>query len=76
MEAKSDKKLVISPKKFKPDTTTILSARVPTDLMKRIEDLAKKTRRNRNEMVLLLLSFAVDNVIVTDEEGDLDNGND
>ncbi len=63
-----EKKLIIRPKKFKTDTTTILSARVSTELMHRIEDLAKKTNRNRNEMVQILLDYAVDNVIVKNDE--------
>lgn len=63
-----EKKLVLSTKKFKADSTTIISARVPTDLIKKIEDLAKRTNRNRNEMVQILLSYAVDNAVVEEEE--------
>ncbi len=62
------KKLVIRPKKFTSDTTTILSARVSIELMHRIENLAKKTNRNRNEMVQILLDYAVDNVIVKSDD--------
>ena len=36
-----NKKLVLSTKKFKADSTTIISARVPTELLKKIEDLAE-----------------------------------
>ena len=63
-----EKKLVLSAKKFKADSTTIISARVPTELIKKIEDLAKRTNRNRNEMVQILLSYAVDNAVVVEEE--------
>lgn len=63
-----EKKLVLSAKKFKADSTTIISARVPTELIKKIEDLAKRTNRNRNEMVQILLSYAVDNAVVEEEE--------
>lgn len=63
-----EKKLVLSAKKFKADKTTIISARVPTELIKKIEDLAKRTNRNRNEMVQILLSYAVDNAMVEEEE--------
>lgn len=65
MEAK---KLVLSAKKFKADNTTIISARVPTELIKRIEDLAKRTNRNRNEMVQILLTYAVDNAVVEEDK--------
>lgn len=63
-----EKKLVLSAKKFKADSTTIISARVPTELIKRIEDLAKRTNRNRNEMVQILLTYAVDNAIVEEDK--------
>ena len=63
-----EKKLILSTKKFTADSTTIISARVPTELIKKIEDLAKRTNRNRNEMVQILLSYAVDNAVVEEEE--------
>lgn len=37
-----DKKLIIEPKKFKADQTTIVSSRISLQLMRKIEDLAKK----------------------------------
>ena len=63
-----EKKLILTPKKFKEDSTTIISARVPTELIKKIETLAKKTNRNRNEMVQILLTYAVDNAIVEEDK--------
>lgn len=63
-----EKKLILSTKKFKADSTTIISARVSTELMRKIEDLAKKTNRNRNEMIQILLAYAVENTIVEGEE--------
>ena len=63
-----EKKLILSTKKFKSDRTTIISARVPTELIKKIEDLAKRTNRNRNEMVQILLTYAVDNAVVKEED--------
>ncbi|MCF0107999.1 MAG: ribbon-helix-helix protein, CopG family [Bacilli bacterium] len=62
-----EKKLVISAKKYKAETTTIISARVPMELMKKIETLAEKTNRNKNEMVQILLTYAVDNAVVEEE---------
>ena len=60
-------RLVITPKKFKADKTAILSARVSTELLKKIEVLASKTNRNKNEMIQILLAYAVDHTVV--EEG-------
>lgn len=67
-----EKKLILTPKKIKTGSTTIISARVSTELMKKIENLAKKTTRNRNEMVQILLDYAVDNVVIKD--GDEEEG--
>ena len=63
-----EKKLILVPKKFKTNETTIVSARISVDLMKKIEVLAKKANMNRNEMIQTLLNFAVDNTSVQDEE--------
>ena len=63
-----DKKLILSAKRFKSDTTTIISARVSTELVKKIENLAKRTNRNRNEMVQILLAYAVENTIVEEDK--------
>lgn len=59
--------LIIKPKKFKTDTTAILSARVSTELLKRIEKLAEQSNRNKNEMIQILLTYAVDHAVI--EEG-------
>ncbi len=64
-------KLVITSKKFNDNSTSIISARVPTELMKQIETLAKKTNRNRNEIIQILLNFAIENAeIKNSDEGD------
>lgn len=67
-----EKKLIITPKKFKTDSTTILSVRVSTELMKKIENLAANTNRNRNEIVQILLNYAVDNAIIK-SDGEKEN---
>ena len=67
-----EKKLILTPKKFKTESTTLIAARVSTELMKKIENLAKKTNRNRNEIVQILLDYAVDNVVIKD--GDEEEG--
>ena len=65
---KGEKKLVIVPKQFKSDTTTIVSARISTELNGKISDLAKKTNRNRNEIIQILLSYAVEHVEINTSE--------
>jgi len=55
-----DDKLIIKSKKYGNSDTTIVSARIPVDLVSKIDDIAKKTNHSRNEMLQILLSFAVD----------------
>ncbi len=62
-----EKKLIITPKKFKSDTSTIISARIPSELSEKIEDLARRSNRNKNEMLTLLLTYAVENAQIEGE---------
>ena len=55
------KKLVISTKKYTGETA-VISARIPNDLIKEIDDICEATGRTRNEIVQMCLEFAVDNL--------------
>ena len=57
----SEKKLKISAKKYNGDTA-VISARLPNDLIKEIDEICEKTGRNRNEVMQLCLEFAVENI--------------
>lgn len=57
----ADKKLIISTKKYVGDTA-VVSARLPSDLIKRIDEICEVTGRNRNEIIQMCLEFAVDNI--------------
>ena len=57
----ADKKLVIHAKKYVGETA-VVSARMPNDLIKRIDDICELTGRTRNEVVQMCLEFAVDNI--------------
>ncbi len=70
-----DKKLILIPKKFKTNETTIVSARISIDLMKKIDSLAKRANMNRNEIIQILLNYAVDNTFVQDNEDKEKEGN-
>ncbi len=61
-----DKKFVIHPKKYKGETS-VVSARLPIELIKTLERIAEKTGRNRNEIITLCLEFAVDNLTIETE---------
>lgn len=55
------KKLVISKKKYTGETS-VISARLPNDLIKEIDNICETTGRLRNEVVQMCLEFAVDNL--------------
>ncbi len=57
----ADKKLVISAKKYIGETA-VVSARLPNDLIKKVDDICEATGRTRNEVVQMCLEFAVDNI--------------
>ena len=63
----SGKKLFIPSKRYKGDTS-VVSARLPIDMIKDLDRIAENTGRNRNEIIMLCLEFAIDN-LETDTEG-------
>lgn len=61
------KKLFIPSKRYKGDTS-VVSARLPNELIKDLDRIAEDTGRNRNEIIMLCLDFAIDN-LETDTDG-------
>ena len=57
----SEKKLKISAKKYNGDTA-VISARLPNDLIKKVDEICEETGRNRNEVMQLCIEFAVENI--------------
>lgn len=62
----SYEKLVIKPKKYRGETT-VISSRIPNDMLREIDEIAQYTGRNRNEIIIKCLSFAL-------ERYEMDNG--
>ena len=56
-----NEKLVISSKKYRGDST-VISIRLPDELVKALDKIAEETGRTRNEVIQKCLSFAVDNL--------------
>lgn len=54
-------KLVISPKKYR-GPTAVVSARLPGEMVKKIDGIAKKTGYNRNEIIEKCLEYAIENM--------------
>ena len=55
----SSEKLFIAPRKYRGDTS-VISSRLPNDMIREIDAIALHTGRNRNEIVLKCLSFALE----------------
>ncbi len=60
-----EKKLEIKSKKYRGETT-VISSRVPVDLVERLDEIAKDSGRTRNEVIQLCLEFAADNIEITE----------
>ena len=56
-----NEKLVISSKKYRGDST-VISIRLPDELVKTLDKIAEETGRTRNEVIQKCLAFAVDNL--------------
>lgn len=54
-------KLQIAPKKY-TNESTVVSIRIPKDMLQEIEEIAKKTGRTRNELMTMCLEFALDHL--------------
>ena len=59
-------KLKITPKAYTGETT-VISARLPKDMIADLDKVAKTTGRTRNEIMLLCREFALKNMEVTFE---------
>ena len=56
-----DKKLVIEPQKYN-GTTAVISMRIPQDMLADLDKVAATTGRTRNEILMLSLEYALDNM--------------
>ena len=57
----AEKKLVISSKKYTGETA-VVSARLPLDLIKKLDEICDATGRTKNEVIQMCLEFSVDNI--------------
>ena len=55
------KKLVIPPKRYQ-GLTSVVSARLPNEMIQSLDQVAERTGRNRNEIIQICLEFAIDNL--------------
>ncbi len=57
----AEAKLQIKPKKYR-GATSVVSARLPNDMIEDIDKVATDTGYNRNEVIMICLEYAMDNM--------------
>lgn len=60
--------LRIEPKKYTGETT-IVSMRVAKDMLRQLDEIARCTGRNRNEIMAMSLEFALNHMEIVIREG-------
>ena len=61
--------LVIRPKRIKgEDGYKVFSVRIREEIVSQIEDISAQTGRSRNELIGLLLEYAIGNCVIDDSE--------
>lgn len=61
------KKLVIKRNKY-GSKSSVVSARIPDEMLMQLEDLSAKTGKSRNELLVTMIEFALDNTEVEGTE--------
>ena len=64
-----DKKLKVSMKKFTGETS-VVSLRMPNELIAKLDEVCEKTGRTRNDLIIKSLDFALDNIVIEGEDDD------
>ena len=62
-----DKKLVISSKKYRGDSS-VVSVRLPNDMIEKLAEIAEQTGRTRNEIIQKCLTYSIENIEITDNK--------
>lgn len=61
------KKLVIKPNKY-GGKSSVVSARIPDEMLSQLETLSAETGRSRNELLVTMIEFALDNIVIANDE--------
>ena len=62
-----DEKLIIPQKKY-TEETSVVSARLPNDLIRDLNEVTQKTGHNRNELIQICLEFALQRIEIESSE--------
>ena len=58
-------KMQITPRKYNEETT-VISMRMPKDMLRDIDAVASKTGRTRNDILMLSMEFALEHLEIID----------
>ncbi|MBQ3756394.1 MAG: CopG family transcriptional regulator [Oscillospiraceae bacterium] len=62
----AESKFQITPKKYIGESS-VVSLRMPKDMLRDIDEIAAKTGRTRNEFMLMSLEFALDHLEIEEK---------
>ena len=62
-----EKKFVIRPRKPAFGKTSVVSTRLPDTVIDKLDDIARKTGRSRNELIQMCIDFALENLEIVDD---------
>ena len=57
----ADKKLIISSRKFRGNSS-VVSLRLPDELIQSLDEITEKTGRTRNEIIQKFIEFSLENL--------------
>ena len=61
-----ERKLIIKPRRYGTETS-VISLRLPKDMIRVIEEIATSTGRTRNEILTMSLEFALENMEIDEK---------
>ena len=62
----AEKKLIIQPHRY-GNESSVISVRLPKDMLAVIDRVAQETGRTRNEIIVKSMEFALDNMEIQDK---------
>ncbi len=62
----SEPKFQITPKKYNGESS-VVSMRMPKDMLRAIDEIAARTGRTRNEFLMMSLEFALDHLEIEEK---------
>ena len=62
-----ENKFVVHPRRPAFGKTSVVSARLPDEMIKKLDEDAKQTGRTRNELIQMSIDFALKNLEISDE---------